>query len=343
MDGTVVRDPRIYYITIAIGMFQPVVSGNRIPSKPNNVSILPDARPRKFCTKGGDPAAPSDTATLLRLHPNHRPTFDGWLLSGYPTGFGCFQLSWCDGRCVQGPGTYSPQHADLRLLAIPTSRRRTFTQCQVLVRFFALRRIKPHTPPLVRAPVNSFEFQPCGRTPQAGRGRYPLHLVPSFTARITGVSNPVHFPGFRASASDTVQKVAFATGVPPNIYAFHRYTGIPLSSPVLKINSFHSITGLSPALLKQTYLPAYALFTPNNSGQRSPPTYYRGCWHLTELYNPKTFFTHAALLRQTFVHCGRFPTAASRRSLGRVSVPVWPFILSDRLLIVALVSFYLSN
>ena len=41
-------------------------------------------------------------------------------------------------------------------------------QCQGLVRFFALRRIKPHTPPLVRAPVNSFEFQPCGRTPQAG-------------------------------------------------------------------------------------------------------------------------------------------------------------------------------
>ena len=45
---------------------------------------------------------------------------------------------------------------------------RPFNQCQVLVRFFALRRIKPHTPPLVRAPVNSFEFQPCGRTPQAG-------------------------------------------------------------------------------------------------------------------------------------------------------------------------------
>jgi hypothetical protein len=58
--------------------------------------------------------------------------------------------------------------------------------CQTLVRFFALRRIKPHAPPLVRAPVNSFEFQPCGRTPQAGyllrllrhrRGRYLLHLV----------------------------------------------------------------------------------------------------------------------------------------------------------------------
>ncbi len=41
-------------------------------------------------------------------------------------------------------------------------------QCQALVRFFALRRIKPHTPPLVRAPVNSFEFHPCGRTPPGG-------------------------------------------------------------------------------------------------------------------------------------------------------------------------------
>ena len=42
-----------------------------------------------------------------------------------------------------------------------------FRACQGQVRFFALHRIKPHTPPLVRAPVNSFEFQPCGRTPQA--------------------------------------------------------------------------------------------------------------------------------------------------------------------------------
>ena len=64
---------------------------------------------------------------------------------------------------------------------------------------------------------------------------------------------------------------------------------------------------------------------------------------LTELYNPKAVITHSALLRQTFVHCGRFPTAASRRSLGRVSVPMWPFILSDRLLIIALVGRYPSN
>ena len=63
----------------------------------------------------------------------------------------------------------------------------------------------------------------------------------------------------------------------------------------------------------------------------------------TELYDPKTFFVHAALLRQAFAHCGRFPTAASRRSLGRVSVPVWLIILSDQLLIIALVSYCLTN
>ena len=38
--------------------------------------------------------------------------------------------------------------------------------CQGLVRFFALLRIKPHAPPLVRVPVNSFEFHSCERTPQ---------------------------------------------------------------------------------------------------------------------------------------------------------------------------------
>jgi hypothetical protein len=61
------------------------------------------------------------------------------------------------------------------------------------------------------------------------------------------------------------------------------------------------------------------------------------------VYNPKAFLLHAALLRQTFVHCGKFPTAASRRSLDRVSVPVRLIILSDQLMIVALVSHYLTN
>ena len=37
------------------------------------------------------------------------PTFDGSPHKGWATGFGCYRLSWCDGRCVQGPGTYSPR------------------------------------------------------------------------------------------------------------------------------------------------------------------------------------------------------------------------------------------
>ncbi len=61
------------------------------------------------------------------------------------------------------------------------------------------------------------------------------------------------------------------------------------------------------------------------------------------LYNPQAFFTHAALLDQGFPHCPIFPTAASRRSLGRVSVPVWLIIRLDQLPIVALVSLYLTN
>ena len=62
-----------------------------------------------------------------------------------------------------------------------------------------------------------------------------------------------------------------------------------------------------------------------------------------EVYNPKAFFLHAALLGQACAHCPIFPTAASRRSLGRISVPMWPFNLSVRLLIVALVGRYPAN
>jgi hypothetical protein len=62
-----------------------------------------------------------------------------------------------------------------------------------------------------------------------------------------------------------------------------------------------------------------------------------------EVYNPKAVIPHAASLRQAFAHCAIFPTAASRRSLGRVSVPVWPVALSGRLPVVALVGHHPTN
>ncbi len=61
------------------------------------------------------------------------------------------------------------------------------------------------------------------------------------------------------------------------------------------------------------------------------------------VYNPKAFIPHAVSLDQGFPHCPRFPTAASRRSLGRISVPMWLVILSDQLPIIALVSHYPTN
>ena len=121
----------------------------------------------------------------------------------------------------------------------------------------------------------------------------------------------------------------------------------------------NAVSRLSPEVSHPTYIPAYAPFTPSNSGQRSLPTYYRGCWHVvsrsfllgyrpfsspkTEVYNPKTVIPHAASLGQGCPHCPISLTAASRRSLGRVSVPMWPINLSVRLLIVDLVSRYLTN
>jgi len=52
---------------------------------------------------------------------------------------------------------------------------------------------------------------------------------------------------------------------------------------------------------------------------------------------------HAASLLQPFGHWGRFSTAASRRSLGSVSVPVRRVMLSHPLPVIALVSHYLTN
>ena len=61
------------------------------------------------------------------------------------------------------------------------------------------------------------------------------------------------------------------------------------------------------------------------------------------LYDPRAFITHAALLRQAFAHCAKFLAAASRRSLGRISVPVWLDILSDQLPVIGLVGRYPTN
>ncbi len=67
------------------------------------------------------------------------------------------------------------------------------------------------------------------------------------------------------------------------------------------------------------------------------------CSRMTGVYGPKPFIPHAASLHQAFAHCERFSTAATRRCLDRVSVPVWLVVLSDQLPVIALVGRYPTN
>ena len=124
----------------------------------------------------------------------------------------------------------------------------TLSGCQALVRFFALRRIKPHAPLLVRAPVNSFEFQPCGRTPQA---EYLLRLLSAQMMKSSPTPS-IHrlrcgLPGylilFAPHAFEPQRQLQ--TREPPSPLVFlHISThftathGIPLSSSALKSPSF---------------------------------------------------------------------------------------------------------
>ncbi len=55
--------------------------------------------------------------------------------------------------------------------------------------------------------------------------------------------------------------------------------GIPLSSPTLKPASFGRSSTVKPWAFTTNLTGAYEPFTPNDSEQRLPPPYYRGCWH----------------------------------------------------------------
>ncbi len=149
------------------------------------------------------------------------------------------------------------------------------------------------------------------------------------------------------------------------ISPLHREFPLPLQYSRNAVSN--ALPRLSPGLSHQTCIPAYTRLRPvipNNArtlritagagtelaGASSGGTvklnrYYQSSLssHLTGLYDPKAFITHAALLRQPCGHCAKFLTAASRRSLARVPVPVWLIILSDQLPVVALVGRYPTN
>ena len=179
----------------------------------------------------------------------------------------------------------------------------------------------------------------------------------SFTVRTTRVSNPVCYPHFRASASISPQQAAFAIGVLPDLYAFHRYTrnsacpwtiqerqsdlqGRSWAPELYRSLDFPPTLPLRPVIPNNARTPRitaaagtkFAGASSKGTFKKDESSYYS---LPTVVYTPKCFFPHVALLHQGSPHCAIFPTAASRRSLGRISVPMWPITLSGRLLIVA--------
>src|SRR6476660_2906776 len=115
------------------------------------------------------------------------------------------------------------------------------------------------------------------------------------------------------------------------ISPLHQEFRSPLHTSSLPVSKASQV--LSTWFSLPTQQTAYEPFTPNNSGQRSDPTYYRGCWHVVgrsffsryrhhpqkgtassqakEVYNPKAVIPHAALLDQASAHCLLYPSAAS--------------------------------
>jgi hypothetical protein len=127
-----------------------------------------------------------------------------------------------------------------------------------------LRRIKPHTPPLVRAPVNSFEFQPCGRTPQAGdltsyrrHGGTLLPPTPSHHRLQPGL------PGYLilfAPLAFAPQRQCLSRKPPsPQMFLlisthFTATPGIPLPSPALQPSGFSGTSPVEPGAFTQNFL-----------------------------------------------------------------------------------------
>ena len=132
---------------------------------------------------------------------------------------------------------------------------RLCARCQDLVRFFALLRIKPHNPLLVRAPVNSFEFQPCGRTPQVD---YLLRLLRHGGPKSPTPSNhrlqrglPGYLILFATHAFEPQRQLKPSRPPSPLVFLlisthFTATLGIPPASTSLKKNSFESSLWVEP-------------------------------------------------------------------------------------------------
>ncbi len=122
-----------------------------------------------------------------------------------------------------------------------------FCGCQDQVRFFALHRIKPHAPPLVRAPSIHLSFNLAAVLPG---GRFNA-LAPEATPQGHNLQIDIVYGGlpgylilfaphaFAPERQSLSRGAAFATGIPPDLYAFHRYTEFypPLQDSSLPVSN----------------------------------------------------------------------------------------------------------
>ena len=115
-----------------------------------------------------------------------------------------------------------------------------FSLCQDQVRFFALHRIKPHAPPLVRAPVNSFEFL-VFRTVPPRRSTYRVSCA-------TKVSNPPTASRHRLRHGLPGYLILFApmlsylsVSIRPDGCLRHRYSSRSLRISPLHLEFYHPL------------------------------------------------------------------------------------------------------
>ncbi len=127
--------------------------------------------------------------------------------------------------------------------------------CQDLVRFFALLRIKPHAPPLVRVPVNSFEFHSCERTPRwntycvCDGTEWLCHPTPSIHRLRRGL--PGYLILFAPHAFEPQRQLPSSKPPSPLVFLlisthFTATLGIPLTPPALKYDSFQCSPQVEP-------------------------------------------------------------------------------------------------
>ncbi len=148
------------------------------------------------------------------------------------------------------------------------------SRCQDLVRFFALLRIKPHAPPLVRVPVNSFEFH------SYVLPRWNTYCVCGGTDGLCPPTPSIHrlrrgLPGylilFAPHAFEPERQLLSSKPPSPLVFfliSTHFTATLEFRLPLQHSSSTVSkaVPGLSPGLSLQTCSAVCAPFTPSKSG-----------------------------------------------------------------------------